>query len=645
MIQFLYASIILLTVIFSPGNKKEYYQMQSPDKNISVTLHQSDGELKYSVKFNEKRIIVPSRVGIISSEGDLSKGIIKNRKSLTEKEIWKPLYGANEQIQNYYQEETFAFHTLLGMDINIRFRIYNDGVAFRYEFPEQPGYSKLVINEDLTEFIFKNDYRCRLAGENVEKADYQPVSLSEVDISKVPVTIELEDSWLALAEASVFDFSMMYLTGSSHQTGLKSDIGISQICLPGKTPWRVIMMSEEAGGLIESDILVNLNEPSYDKDFSWIKPGKSLWDWRNIGYVNQEGFRYGQDETTLRRMIDFSSGNNIDYILFDAGWYGEKGPLDIKEGFNVPELIRYADKKDVGVILYVDRQRKDGVNDWDLEVVLRQFNEWGVAGVKYGFLSSEYGAHNAILSKTERQKFVNATWDIVRACARNKLLVNFHDNPLHLGGELRTWPNLIVKEYCHAQQDARLSFGPFKAVSIPFVNGLLGPLDLSNGFYDLDSLQFREKVDKNGLNSTLTAETARCLINYSPLMILPDNGDEYQARDDIFYFIRKFSSSWDESKVLAGEPGEFIVVARRKGEEWFLAAITNENSRKVKIPLDFLDKGRYNVEIFKDRKDTHYIKNKESYEIEKGEATEKEILNIWMAPGGGFCMIMEKQKG
>ena len=136
-----------------------------------------------------------------------------------------------------------------------------------------------------------------------------------------------------------------------------------------------------------------------------------------------------------------------------------------------------------------------------------------------------------------------------------------------------------------------------------------------------------------------------CLINYSPLLILPDNGDEYKAHDDIFSFIRNLSSSWDESRVLSGEPGKFIVVARRKADTWFLAAITNEDSRKLKVPLDFLEKGRYNLQIFKDTRDTHYINNKESYTVESREATEEEIFDIWMAPGGGFCMIMEKQKG
>jgi len=261
--------------------------------------------------------------------------------------------------------------------------------------------------------------------------------------------------------------------------------------------------------------------------------------------------------------------------------------------------------------------------------LLRTFHEWGAAGIKYGFLSQE---------TNDRKTFVDLTREITRLCAKYRMLVDFHDNPVHPGGEERTWPNRITLEYCHGQQDSRKSFGPEIAVTVPFINGLSGPLDMANGYYDLNGLQNRSKVDKNGLNSTVVGETARCLINYSPLMILPDNGDVYNQKKDLFRFIRDMPDTWDETRFLGGEPGEFIVIARRSGRNWFVAGNTNDKARRVDLKLDFLEGREYNLIRYQDTKDSHFQKNKESYEVHIGSVVKDQVLTLPMAPGGGFCI-------
>jgi alpha-glucosidase len=269
-----------------------------------------------------------------------------------------------------------------------------------------------------------------------------------------------------------------------------------------------------------------------------------------------------------------------------------------------------------------------------MEDVLKTFHNWGAAGIKYGFLSQEI---------RDRKAFVDVTREITRLCAKYRLLVDFHDNPVHPGGEERTWPNRIAVEYCHAQQDSRKSFSPTKAVTVPFINGLSGALDMANGYYDLNGLQNRIKVDKNGLNSTVVGETARCFINYTPLLILPDNGDEYNQKADLFRLIREMSDSWDETRVIDGEPGEFIVVARRSGQNWFVGGSTNEQARIATVRLDFLDEGQYRMTQYQDADDSNYLKNKESYRIYTEIAKKDQIITIPMAPGGGFCMQLRSE--
>jgi glucan 1,4-alpha-glucosidase len=226
--------------------------------------------------------------------------------------------------------------------------------------------------------------------------------------------------------------------------------------------------------------------------------------------------------------------------------------------------------------------------------------------------------------------------------AQHEMLVNFHDNPMPPTGERRTWPNMILREYCWAQQDRRSSFEPVTAVTVPFVNYLSGPLDKANGFYDLNNLQNRLAVDKNGLNSTVISETARCLVMWAPLLILPDHGEAYQAKADVFEFIKSMPSKWDETIGLAGYPGEFITVARRKGSDWFVGTVNNEDARELELKMDFLPPGVYDVVIYADTPDTHYITNKESYQNIRQRIKNNEHIRISMAPGGGNCMWIKR---
>ena len=622
---FFLATISLFIMAYS---KQEVINLKSPDSKIQLRIRNQNEKINYEISFNDQLLIVPSNLGLTSSLGDLSRGKITGFKQSEKNEQWKPLFGKKNSNTNHYKELSISVQSENSLGMNIIFRAFNDGIAFRYEIPAQKNIDSLTITADKTEFLFSRNFICRAIEKNIEQSEFEPKRMSQVKFSKLPMLVKTHDAWMAINEASIFDFSMMYLVNPLLENGMQADIGVSSCSLPLKTPWRVIQFGKKAGDLIESNILVNLNEPCQIEDPSWIKPGKSMWDWRNQG-DSINGFVYNCNEASYQRLIDFASTNSMNYVLFDADWYSDKGPIFPRKDLNMPAIIDYAKNKSIKVLLYIDRHRKNTDNGWKLEEVLKTFNDWGVAGIKYGFLANEI---------IDRKAFVDSTRSITRLCAKYKLLINFHDNPVPPGGEERTWPNRISVEYCHAQQDSRKSFGPGMAVTVPFINGISGPLDMANGFYDLNGLQNRSKVDKSGLNSTVVGETARCLVNYSPLLVLPDNGDVYMQKTDLFDFIRRMPDTWDETRVIAGEPGKFIVVARRSGNDWFVGGNTNEDSRLIDIKLDFLNEGKYNITTYLDAPSSHYLSNKEDYVIKTFYGDKASQIKAKMAPGGGVCI-------
>ncbi len=636
----IYVLSFLILVAFFGCNTSDNLDLRSPDGSIEFKVDNQNNQLTYEIYHRGKPVIISSNLGLESSQRSFSKGSIVNAEQTEVNKTWSPIYGEKSEMINHYRESVMTIKTAEDYTMMLRTRVYDDGVAFRYEIPQQEDLQKITLTEDLTTFRFEKDFECRKIRYRDMDSEFKPEPLSTVEYSKPPMVVQTENSWVALNEANIYDMSMMYFVNPDHETAMHASIGLSELELPAKTPWRVIQIGNEAADFIHSDILPNLNEPCNKEEFSWVKPGKSLWEWRNRGDTIN-GFVYSCNEASFKRLIDDVAELNLDYVLFCDGWYSKKGPQYPRKDLDMPSLIEYAKSKKVEILLYVDRQQVDANNDWDLEEVLQTFKKWGAAGIKYGFLSFQYELMDP--STFQRQEFVNETWDIVKTSAEYQMLVNFHDFPLHPGGERITWPNKITSEFGHGQQDARKSFGPRTAVSAPFFIGISGPIDMTNGFYDLEGLHRRIKVDKEGIFSTVAAENARCLINYTPLLILGDNGDEFQQKKDLFDFIQSMPDTWDESKVLHGKPEDYIIIARRSGEDWFVGGNTDEEERSFEVSLDFLGKGNYDITLYLDAEDTHYINNKETYEIKSLTGNENSVIPVRMAPGGGFSMKIIKQ--
>ena len=626
--------IIIFVLITAPSCSKDQKSFLSPDGKILVNFNLKNGSPGYSLSYDGQTILNNSGLGL-SISGNLLNGPFSIETIIASKKdtIWHPVTGKTSKVRNYYNEWTItlkennAHHNKL----NITFRLYNDGIAFRYNIPKQTGIDSFTIEKDLTTFKFTSDLTWWSA--NGEHENLGPLPLDSLPGNTfLPFLSKINDSlWVAIHEGAIYHYSPFMLGKTDSQFTAGCNIMPTEGKTDIPTSWRVIFIGTHPGKFLESNLLENLNPPCKIKDTSWIKPGKSMWDWRVWGYTAPDGYEYGLNTVSHKRFVDFASKHNIRYMLIDADWYGPEfdknsDPTKARDGIDIETFMGYAHKKNVDVILYLNDV---GARKFGLDTILRRFREWGAAGIKYGFMQGE------------GQTKVLHTREVVKACAENKLLVNFHDYPIPPSGDTRTWPNLIAREYCHAQADAKRSYWPETAVSAAFINMISGPLDLDNGWFDLNNAHKRVRVFEP-IPGTAAAEAAKILVFYSGLTILPDAPEEYEKKADLFKFIENLPDSYDEIKVLAGTPDSFITIARRKGKTWYIGSLTNRTGRQVNIPLNFLKSdNKYKAIIYEDSPESHYIKNKEAYNIREKEVSNDDVLNITLVPGGGCGIRIE----
>jgi alpha-glucosidase len=393
----------------------------------------------------------------------------------------------------------------------------------------------------------------------------------------------------------------------------------------------VIFYGTTPGSMVDSHLIELLNLDSTG-DFSWVKPGVAVWDWR-INGAEIPGFKYGMNLPSWIRMVDFAASNGIKHLVLDADWYGpefahDSDPVKGDKAGDVKKLIAYGKSKNIGIWLYLNDV---GGRQFPLEETLAHYGEWGAAGVKYGFMSGNPLEKNARTRK------------ITELCAKNKLLCDFHDGPVHPYGQMRTWPNAVTREFCFAQLDSKRVFEPKTFVSSVFINMLAGPLDMNNGFFDLRQGKTTRVDNPMECPSTVVAEAARTLITFSGATIIPDIPEFYQKYPELLEFIASQRQPWCESKTLSGFIGEHIVMARQSAKGvWLVGAATNEDARELDVKLDFLPAGSYQATIVQDGENAHYQKNRETLRTEKRHASPTDTLHLKLAPGGGACVILEK---
>jgi len=611
------------------------YQLKSPDRQITVSFSIRMNEPHYSVSKNNQPIITSSKLGLqLDTVFDGKFQVIKQTDKVID-EVYETLWWKNKKVRNNANEMTIYLEEIAPAPkkLNITFRAYDDGIAFRYEIPDQANIENYIITEDLSEFAFEDDFLWWSA--NGERDNLGPISLNILRESVfLPLVLKLaEDRYVAIHEAAIYDFANFKIKKGSGASTLQADLqGRSSGTTGMKTSWRAIIIGDKAGDLLESNLLANLNPPCKIEDTSWIKFGRSMWDWRAWGYKAEDGFIYGLNTDSHKRFIDFAAENNVQSLLMDADWYGpefseDSDPTKSNNDIDIEENMSYAKAKGIGIILYLNDV---GAKKFGLERILKQFHEWGASGIKYGFM------------RASGQEKVLYTRKVVELCAKYQLTVNFHDNPIPPSGDERTWPNVLTREYCHSQADAKYSYYPETAVSSAFINLVSGPIDMCNGWYGFENAESRPKVFKF-LPGTVAAENAKLVVIFSGMSVLPDAPEAYLAKSDLFDFIKHLPPRFDEYKVLDGDIESFITVARRSGDDWYIGSLTTREPRKVDINLDFLDPdAKYNAYLFEDNVDSHFIDHREAYKTRTEQVDAKSILSISMAPGGGNAIRIEK---
>lgn len=658
--------ILGVASIGSPSVAAESIDVRSPNGKLVATLQLADGSPYWQFTFDGKPYLEPGRLGLRVGSGGLAELETVAKVISTHRETVKTVWGKFAEYDDHFSQLLWTLRETTGdkRTLRIEVRVYDQGIALRYAFPSDGGWGQAIsLTGDRTEFCFADDYTgwC-YAGEH-DPLGPQPLSQFGSGPragARLPLTVRCGSGvHLAVLEAAIFDHAPFRLTPSdSGKYAFRATFPASTISSGSATSWRVVLVGRTAGDLLVSPVMYCLNPACRIEDATWIKPGLAMWDWRAWGARTEDGFTYGLDMPSWRRFIDFASKHNVSYLVLDAGWYGlefdkksdprtsrnyllvqpdpqnprlvpRPPPANWSDPIDVPALIRYGRSKNVGIILYFNDIARQSS---PFEATLALYHEWGVAGIKYGFM------------KGQGQQKVRDTRKIVELCAKYELLCDFHDGPVPPSGDRRTYPNYVTREFCHSQSDARRAFGPTGFCEQVFVNMLAGPLDMCNGLYTLkDPAQDRPKIFVN-VNTTIVAETARVLIAFSGLSILPDCPEAYEARSDLLDFLSKLPMTWDETRILHGKIGQYITTARRRGDQWFVASATNANPRTLQLKLDFIKPDQvYDAVLYEDAPEAHYVENREAYRVRRLQVKRGDKLNAFLAPGGGHCVHLAPQ--
>jgi alpha-glucosidase len=634
----------------------------SPDSSLKVRCILADSlsdQLLYSVWFQDREILLPSGLEIDLAGMPPLKShlkILKLRRD-TVNEHWERIWGKRRSVVSHYNQVVLELQETVRPKrlVNVYFRAFNDGIAMRYEIPVQQGLDSLVLTNEKTGFRFTANHTIWAAFWNTfhlsQEKEFIQSRLSDIrpgNIIGTPLLVKTGDSaWVALLEANVTDWACSGLMADtlhansliSRPSWLPHDTTIVvRTASQRLSPWKVMMIADRPSGLLSSDIIQNLNEPCAIQDASWIRPGVSAWDWWWSGsYAPRAGFKLGSNTKTMKYFIDFAAGMGWQYQLVDWQWYGQPFKKDgsfnidadltsMNPDIDIPELVRYAAGKNIKIILWllwanVDKQ---------MDVAFAQYEKWGVAGVKIDFMDRN------------DQEMVNFYHRVARAAARHHLVVDFHGAYVP-DGFSRTYPNLITREGVLGNEYNKWSnrVTPLHCLTIPFTRMLAGEMDFTpGGFLNDNPGQFKVVGGDSPaphVMGTRCFQLAMMVVYESAFEVFcesPDNVRNQPGSD----FLKGIPSSWDDTRVLDGMPGEYIVMARKSGDTWYLGGMSLK-SRKITVKTDFLDAGKYGGVSWCDAADS----DKEPRKVNRHvfSADNKANLEFTVGNNGGFTAILK----
>lgn len=683
-------------------------ELRSPDQNQVLKFELlSDGTPTYQLFYKGKEVVKSSKLGLIlkkDSQSLLNDFSITDQKYSSFDETWIPVWGEVSTIRNRYNELAITLSQKITDRIMvIRFRLFNDGLGFRYEFPQQKNLTYFVIKEERTQFAMTGDHHAfwipgdydtqeydytfsrlsEIRGLNEKKRTY---NLSQTAFSTTGVQTSLmlksdDGLYINLHEAALINYACMHLNLDDKNMIFESfltpdargDKGYMQA--PCQSPWRTIIVSDDARDILNSKLTLNLNEPSKIEDPSWIKPvkyvgvwwemitGKSSWSYTDeypsvqLGVTDftkaKPNGTHGANTANVKRYIDFAAKNGFDAVLVEGwnqgweDWFGHSKDFVFDfvtpyPDFDVKALREYAKSKGIKMIMHHETSSSVRNYERHMDTAYKFMKENGYDAVKSGYVGD-------ILPRGENhysQWIVNHYQYAIEKAAAYKIMVNAHE-AVRPTGICRTYPNLIGNESARGTEYQAFGGSNANHVTIlPFTRLIGGPMDYTPGIFEMDISKINPN-NKSHCNSTLANQLALYVTMYSPLQMAADLPEHYEKFYDAFQFIKDVAVDWSDTKYLEAEPGQYITVARKakKSGKWFLGNVNGDNPRTASVSLSFLENGKsYEATIYADAKDAHFKTNPQAYTIKRQIVTSKTLLSIFSAPGGGYAISFEEVK-
>ena len=687
--------------------------VKSPNGNVSVKFSLDNGRPVYEVSYKKRAVVKPSYLGLeLAKTKHASKGmeetslmdgfVVAKTDTSTFDETWKPVWGETATIRNHYNELAVTLNQpATKRNIVIRFRVYDDGMGLRYEFPQQEELNYFVIKEEHTQFAMAGDHKAFWIPGDYDTQEYETVEskLSEIrGLMKSAITpnssqttfsptgvqtslqMKTDDGlYINIHEAACVNYATMHLNLDDKNMVFESWLTPDAqgykgyIQTPFNTPWRTVIVSDDARDMLSSNLILNLNEPCALDDVSWIRPikycgvwwdmivGRGTWSYTNdlpsvhLGITDYSKCKpngtHSANNENVKKYIDFAADNGLDEVLVEGwnegweDWFGHS-KLDVFDfitpypDFDIKMLNEYAHSKGVKLMMHHETSSSAWNYERWMEKAYELMNKYGYDAVKSGYVGDIIPRGEYHYGQLMNNHYLRA----VKEAAKHHIMVNAHE-ATRPTGLCRTYPNLVGNESARGTEyEAFGGIRPDHTVVLPFTRLQGGPMDYTPGILETQLNTWSENT--SFVHTTLVGQLSLYLVMYSPLQMAADLPENYMKYYDAFQFIRDVAVDWDDSKYLEAEPGDYITVARKaKGtDNWFVGGKCDENGHKAVVKLDFLDKGRkYDCTIYADAKDAHYEKNPKAYEITHKIVKKGDVLKLQEAPGGGFAVSLIAQ--
>lgn len=687
--------------------------VKSPNGNVSVKFSLDNGRPVYEVSYKKRAVVKPSYLGLeLAKTKHASKGmeetslmdgfVVAKTDTSTFDETWKPVWGETATIRNHYNELAVTLNQpATKRNIVIRFRVYDDGMGLRYEFPQQEELNYFVIKEEHTQFAMAGDHKAFWIPGDYDTQEYETVEskLSEIrGLMKSAITpnssqttfsptgvqtslqMKTDDGlYINIHEAACVNYATMHLNLDDKNMVFESWLTPDAqgykgyIQTPFNTPWRTVIVSDDARDMLSSNLILNLNEPCALDDVSWIRPirycgvwwdmivGRGTWSYTNdlpsvhLGITDYSKCKpngtHSANNENVKKYIDFAADNGLDEVLVEGwnegweDWFGHS-KLDVFDfitpypDFDIKMLNEYAHSKGVKLMMHHETSSSAWNYERWMEKAYELMNKYGYDAVKSGYVGDIIPRGEYHYGQLMNNHYLRA----VKEAAKHHIMVNAHE-ATRPTGLCRTYPNLVGNESARGTEyEAFGGSRPDHTVVLPFTRLQGGPMDYTPGILETQLNTWSENT--SFVHTTLVGQLSLYLVMYSPLQMAADLPENYMKYYDAFQFIRDVAVDWDDSKYLEAEPGDYITVARKaKGtDNWFVGGKCDENGHKAVVKLDFLDKGRkYDCTIYADAKDAHYEKNPKAYEITHKIVKKGDMLKLQEAPGGGFAVSLIAQ--